>query len=92
MKKTQCVSGYYFWGAGKKSILIFVKLFSQKIIFKGFFGDIFLLNFSNFDMGRGKFRLLNVEFKKRFKFLVLQHANHFGLFWPSLPFLRKRKM
>jgi len=35
-------------------------------------------------MGRGKFRLLNVEFKKRFKFLVLQHANHF---WPFLPFL-----
>jgi len=35
-------------------------------------------------MGRGKFRLLNVEFKKRFKILVLQHANHF---WPFLAFL-----
>jgi hypothetical protein len=35
-------------------------------------------------MGRGKFRLLNiVEFKKMFKFLVLQHANHF---WPFLAF------
>lgn len=72
-----------FGGQEKKSILIFAELFSQKIIFKGFFGDIFLWNFSTFDMGRGKFRLLNVEFKKRFKFLVLQHANHF---WPFLAF------
>jgi len=34
-----------FGGQEKKSILIFVKLFSQKIIFKGFFGDIFSKTF-----------------------------------------------